>query len=240
MKNIMIAAALFLAAWWLQSDTAWTDGNASELDISAVTSVIVTGSASAVHLTTSSGGPYKAFMKSRRKGWFAFWYSSWSSDSCDMAGAMKITGTTLTIDTDFSSWSWFDEPDCRVDVSANLHEGSAVSIDQKATLTKLAGDFSSLRVESHAGDISLEGHARDVEIHGNAIQARLAFDTVHQDETITLDGNALNADISFPAGTPINYSVRGTAAFVDSILANTQGVKPAISISGNFIHARIR
>jgi len=238
MRKFLIATALIFIAFWALPGRAWTSGN--ELDIGGATSVIITGQASMIHLTTSRDAPYKAVLKSQRKGWFAIWYSSWSPDSCQMPGAMKMVGAQLQIDTGSSSWSWFDDSDCRIDITANLPAGSAVSIDQKATMSRLEGDFSSVQVKSHAGDIALEGHARDVDIQGNAIQARLDFDRVDRDETIRIDGNALKADVRFEVSTPVSYTVTGNAALVDSALTNTPGAKPAVTISGNFVHATIR
>jgi hypothetical protein len=238
-RRTWIATGLVIAAIWALPGRAWTTTN--ELDVSRITGVVIEGEAARIEIATDAGAPYKAVLRGRTEGWFSFWYSSWSGNRCELTGAMTISGSELLVNTGSQSWSLLDDGDaCGVELNVNLPAGAAVTIDQKATMSRLTGDFGALRVKSHAGDIVLDGHAGSIDIEGNAVQARLAFDRVERDETIAISGNALNAELSFPSATPIDYSVNGNAALVDSTLASTPGAKPQVRINGNFLRARIR
>ncbi|QEN88089.1 hypothetical protein FZC33_18085 [Labrys sp. KNU-23] len=208
-----------------------------EFDVGTVTAVRVTGPAGLVRLSASRGGPYRAELRSRPEGWFGFWRSNWSAGGCANAGSIRLVGTQLQVDT--GNRAWFGASDCRLELDASLPEGVAVSIEQDATSSQLSGNFASLDVDSRAGDIALDGHARTVSIEGNAIRARLSYARVDQDESITLGGNAIDAELRFAGAEAVNYAVSGHASLVDSTLPNKPGVRPAIAIKGNFLRVRI-
>jgi hypothetical protein len=236
MKNLLVIAALLLCAYWARPAKAWTEGET--LDVSAVTVVVIAGEASSVHLSTASDALYLATMKGWRKGWLSFWYSSWSSDECRSGGTMRVEGSTLYVET--GSSSWFGPSDCGYEIGINLHKGAAISIDQAAVQAQMTGDYTSIALASHAGDISLDGHATNVDVKGDAMRVRLDFETINQNETITIESKALDAYVGFADKTPISYTVTGTASYVDSTLANTPGAKPSVGIKGDFVHATIR
>ncbi|MGJ4859055.1 hypothetical protein ACN6KF_005067 [Labrys sp. La1] len=235
MRALLIAAALFITAGWMAPDRTRT--SLGEVDAGSVRSVVVTGPAGLIQLTASRDGPYRAELRSRPDGWFAFWRSSWSAGGCENAGSIRLVGTELRVDT--GNRAWFGASDCRLDLDATLPEGVAVSIEQNATSSRLSGNFASLDVDSRAGDIALDGHARTVSIEGNAIRARLSYARVDQDESITLGGNAIDAELRFAGAAAVNYAVSGHSSLVDSTLPNRPGVKPAIAIKGDFLRVRI-
>jgi hypothetical protein len=239
-KKILIAAGLFVIGCWSLPGQAWT--NVGDLDVSKITSVVVEGDAAEIHLTTRADTSYRAQLRSRPRGWFGFWVSSWAADRCEGRVSMTVSGTTLRVSTPAAGgWSLFDgDDDCRLALSANLPAGAAVSIDQNASLARLDGEFGILAIKSRAGDIAINGHARAIGIEGNAVQAKVDFDRIEGDETIGISGNALDADLRFPAGTKVDYQATGNAALVDSPVASTPGAKPQVRISGNFVRARIR
>ena len=72
------------------------------------------------------------------------------------------------------------------------------------------------------------------------MRVRLDFETINQNETITIQAKALDAYVGFADKAPISYTVTGTASHVDSALANTPGAKPSVGIKGDFVHATIR
>ncbi|CAM5776516.1 hypothetical protein LMIY3S_05566 [Labrys miyagiensis] len=238
MKRALIAVGLVVAAGWALPGRAWT--SSSELEVGSVTGVVVEGEAARIEISTDATAPYKAVMRGRTKGWFSFWYSSWSGSRCELAGAMTLSGSELLVNTGAQDWSLFDDDACNVELDVNLPPGARISIDQKATMSRLEGDFSALKVKSHAGDIALQGHAGEVDIEGNAVQARLDYDRVERNETIALSGNALNAELNFPPATAVDYQVTGNATLIDSEMASTPGARPRVRISGNFLRARIR
>ncbi|MEW9309137.1 MULTISPECIES: hypothetical protein [Labrys] len=208
-----------------------------ELDVASVTSVTVSGPSSLVRLTASRTGPYRAELRGRPDGWFGFWSSSWSGAGCTNAGSIRLVGTQLQVDT--GNGAWFGASDCRLELTATLPENVAVSIVQDATSSRLSGSFASLDVNSRAGDIALDGHARNVSIEGNAIRARLSYARIDKDESIDLGGNAIDAELRFAGAEAVNYAVSGHASLVDSALPNRPGIKPAITIKGDFLRIRI-
>ncbi|WP_448950752.1 hypothetical protein [Labrys neptuniae] len=236
MRTLLIATALIIAAGWMGPSRAWTSG--SELDVSNVRQVTITGPASLVRLTTSRDGPYRAELRGRPEGWFASWRSGWTGGGCADAGSIRLDGSELKVNT--GAGAWFGVSDCRLELSATLPEDIAVSIEQEAISSRFQGRFAALRIHSRAGDITLDGQAREVAIEGNAIRARLVYGSVGKDDSIALDGNAIDADLSFAGATAVNYAVTGRAALVDSALPNRPDAKPAIAVRGDFLRLRIR
>ncbi|SHO66633.1 hypothetical protein SAMN02745172_03292 [Pseudoxanthobacter soli DSM 19599] len=51
---------------------------------------------------------------------------------------------------------------------------------------------------------------------------------------------ALDASLSFAAGTRVSYGIDAVAAMLDSSLPNTPGAKPSISITGAYARVAIR
>ncbi|MBP0581768.1 hypothetical protein J8I29_20740 [Labrys sp. LIt4] len=235
MRTLLIIAALVIAASWMAPGGARS--SLGQLDAGSVTSVTITGPAGLIRLSAGRDGPYRAELRSRPEGWFAFWRSSWASSGCENAGSIRLDGTQLRVDT--GSRTWFGNSDCRLELTATLPENVAVSIEQDATSSHLSGSFASLDVKSRAGDIALDGHARHVSIEGNAIRARLSYTRIEQDEDIDLGGNAIDAELTFAGAEAVNYAVSGHASLVDSTLPNRPGAKPSIAIKGDFLRVRI-
>lgn len=208
------------------------------LDLSSVSNIRVSGTASDIRISAGTDGALTAQFLGERRGWGATWNSSWFSDACPARGSMRVEGDTLTVNVD-GGGRVFDWSDCAMTLTANLPAGSAVRIDQQATRTELSGDFLLIDVKSDAGDVSFAGHAQTVSVSGTALRARLAFDTVTHDETIAISGKMLDARVSFLEPTEVSYSVEAKASYVDSSLPNTPGAMPAISIRGEMAHVRI-
>ncbi|GEO84310.1 MULTISPECIES: hypothetical protein [Alphaproteobacteria] len=211
---------------------------AGPLDLSHVQTIRVEGAASDIQITARANGPRVAELKGERRGWGAVWHSGWFSDACPVNGSMRIEGQTLTVDVGKAA-RLFDWSDCTMELTANLAPEAAVIIDQKAARTRLDGDFSMIDVRSDAGDVSFKGHARAVSISGAALRAYLAYEQVTHDETIALSGKMLDATLKFITPTPVSYLVEAVASYIDSALPNTPGAKPAITIRGEMVHARI-
>lgn len=214
------------------------DSLAGPVDLSKVSTIRVVGSASDIRISTGVEGPHIAELKGERRGWGAIWHSGWFFDACPARGAMRIEGDTLIVDVG-STPRFFDWSDCTMELAADIRPGAAVIIDQKAARTRLDGDFSVVDIRSDAGDISFDGHAENLTISGAALRARITFEKVTQNETIAISGKMLDATLRFLQPTAISYLVEATASFVDSALPNTPGAKPAITIRGEMLRARI-
>ncbi|MDP9809917.1 hypothetical protein J2W42_002776 [Rhizobium tibeticum] len=231
---------LFIPAFILTLACAFADVRTpgEALDISSVRSVVISGDASDIRLTTTNTEPYRANTSARRSGWFSSWYSSWFFNGCRDRSAMRIDRTVLKIEVMQTSWT--DLSDCAPEVSANLLPGAIVRIDQQAVRARLDGDFASVAISSKAADITFDGHATGIDILGAAVRARLRYDTIRQDETVSINAQSLQADLDFGSGVPVDYSVIAKASYVDSLEASVQGARPRVSIKGDFVHARIR
>ena len=231
---------LFIPAFILTLASAFADVRATgeALDISSVRSVVISGDASDIMLTADGAGPYRAITSARRGGWFSSWYSSWFFNGCRDRSAMRIDGAVLKIQVMQTSWT--DLSDCTPEVSANLAPGTIVRIDQQAVRAQLDGDFASVAIASKAADITFDGHATGIDILGTAVRAQLRYDTIRQDETVSITAQSLQADLNFGSGVPLDYSVIAKASYVDSLEPSVPGAKPRVSIKGDYVHARIR
>lgn len=236
MRTLLSIAALVITIAWMAPGGARS--SLGQLDVSSVTAVTITGPAGLIRLSASRDGPYRAELRGQPDGWFAFWRSSWASNGCENVGSIRLDGTELRVDT--GSRAWFGASDCRLELTATLPENVAVSIEQDATSSHLSGSFASLDIKSRAGDIALDGHAHDVSIEGNAIRARLSYARIEQDESIDLGGNAIDAELRFAGAEAVNYAVSGHASLVDSALPNKPGIKPTITVKGDFLRVSIR
>ncbi|NDV87716.1 hypothetical protein GTW51_13500 [Aurantimonas aggregata] len=234
MKTALTIAVLLAATPFA---LAGDDGRQS-LDVSSVTAIAVTGDASVIDLKTAPDGPFVATLAGRRTGWFARWYSSWSTADCRPSSRMRLDGTTLVVDV--TSSSWFDLSDCTVELIATVRPQASVSVAQAASQVKLTGDFSTVTLDNEAADFALDGHAAEIALKSKALRSHLTFDKTRQSETVSIDAEALDVDLAFVAGTAISYTVTAAASMVDSALANTPGAKPAIDIRGQFVRASIR
>jgi hypothetical protein len=208
------------------------------LDISAVRTIVVSGDASDIRITTKPGEPYRAETRGRRGGWFSSWYSSWLFDSCRDRSQMHIAGTTLRVEV--TQTSWMDLSDCTPVVFANVPSGSAVRVDQQTVKARFEGDFARLGISSKAADIALEGHASTVDILGAAVRARLNYDAIRRDERIDITAQSLEAELGFGRDVPVEYTVTAKAALVDSPSPSVSGARPLVTIKGDYVHARIR
>ncbi len=207
-------------------------------DISSIRTIVITGDASSIKITTKSDEPYRATTSGRRSGWFSSWYSSWFFNVCKDESSVQIDGATLTIDVAMSAWS--DIADCSPEVSANVPPGSAVRIEQQAFMAKLKGDFASLGTSGNAADITLDGHASTVDISGAAVRANLTYDAVRRDEKIEIAAQSLDADLGFGKDVPVDYTVTAKASYIDSLVPSVPGARPLVNIRGDYVRARIR
>lgn len=211
---------------------------ASSINLNGITALRVTGSASALHLTTASQQPLTANMSTKRSGWRGFWQSAWGNGLYLGKGKMYIDGNTLVIETpDRYNFMWSD---CETTVTANLPTSTAVTIDQRASDMDLTGDYSSIHANVQAGRFTLDGHTDQLEINGAALQASAIYRTIRNTESIVITGKMLDASLHFMVPTPISYITEGTAAFVDSALPNTPNAKPSITLKGDMLRATIR
>ena len=207
------------------------------LDISAVRSVVISGEASDIRLTASDTEPYRVSTSTRRSGWFSSWYSSWFFNGCRDRSAMRIDGTVLK--NEVMQTSWTDLSDCTPEVSANLAPSTIVRIDQQAVRAQLDGDFN-VAIASKVADVTFDGQATGIDILGTAVRARLRYDTIRQNETVSITAQSLQADLGFGGGVPLDDSVIAKASYVDSLEPSVPGARPHISIKGDYVHARIR
>ncbi|OWV83615.1 hypothetical protein ATY81_24870 [Rhizobium sp. R72] len=231
---------LFIPAFILALASAFAEPRmvGETLDISAVRSVVISGEASEVRLTADDAGPYRANTSARRHGWFSSFYSSWFFNGCRDRSAMRIEGTVLKIEVMQTAWS--DLSDCTAEISANVAPDTTVRIDQQALKAELDGDFANVAIASKAADITFDGHAAGVDILGTAVRAHLRYDTIRQDETLSITAQSLQADLTFGSGVPLDYSVIAKASYVDSLEPSVPGARPRVSIKGDYVHARIR
>lgn len=212
---------------------------AGPLDTTAVERIAVKGAASRITITADPSRPFEARLTGERSGWGAAWRSAWFAHDCTPGASLVVNAGTLDVDTGRAPYD-FGLDDCTLTLSANVRPEAAVMIDQKAAAITLAGDFSSLDIRSDAGDVRVDGHADLISLSGAALRARIAFDTVRNNETIRLMGAMMEAGLTFPPGTAIAYLVEATASYIDSKLPNTPGAKPAVEIRGDMVHATIR
>ncbi len=231
---------LFIPAFILTFASAFAEPRmvGETLDVSAVRSIVISGEASEIKLTASDAGPYRAQTSARRSGWFSSWYSSWFFNGCRDRSAMRIDGTVLKIEVMQTAWT--DLSDCTPEISANIAPDVTVRIDQQALKADLTGDFAHVAIASKAADISLDGHAAGIDILGAAVRAHLRYDTIRQDETVSITAQSLQTDLTFGNGVPVDYSVIAKASYVDSLEPSVPGARPRVSIKGDFVHARIR
>ncbi|TCU15732.1 hypothetical protein [Rhizobium sullae] len=207
-------------------------------DISSIRTIVITGDASSIKITTKSDEPYRTGTSGRRSGWFSSWYSNWFFNICKDESRVELEGATLTIDVMMSAWS--DIADCSPEVSANIPPGSAVRIEQQAFMAKLSGDFASLGTSGKAADITLDGHASAVDISGAAVRASLTYDAVKRDEKIEIAAQSLDAYLGFGKDVPVDYTVTAKASYIDSLVPSVPGARPLVNIRGDYVRARIR
>lgn len=212
------------------------------IDLTGVTRLEVTGTASDIHISTRGDGAPQALLSGTRRGWGALFRSAWFASDCGGRGHMRRDGDTLKIDMGDRGgfFGWNDWDDCTLLLEARLQPEATVSITQNAARMRLDGDFSAIDVASDAGDFALAGHATRVALAGAALRARLTFERVTQTEAVLVSGAMLDASIRFLVPTAISYGVEAVASYIDSALPNTPGAKPAITIRGEMVHATIR
>lgn len=230
--------ALILLATLLSAKAANDPPPVQSLDLSSVTAIRITGEAGAIALTTVESEGLGARLSARRSGWFANWTSSWFYDDCRTASHMAIEGTTLTVD--MRATSWLDPSECQVELTANLRKGIAVAIDQMASQVRLKGDFAALSLNAKAADLTFEGHAGSLDLRGEAMRSHLTFARTDGNETIAIHARSLDTRLAFAPGTKISYTVKATAALVDSALPDTPGAEPRIAITGDYVRTTIR
>ncbi len=234
MRHILWALALMAAL----PELALASEDDRGRDLSAVTSVRITGDASKIKLTAGDAASYGMTLKTQRKGWFDGWQSGWFYDDCAGASTVKLEGTTLAVA--MVSSNWYSLSDCVVDAQISVPQGVDVSIDQSASMLHLEGSFSNLRVSGSALDVSLDGHASRVSLIGSAMRARLSYTRLDNNEQVDISSKALMADLEFGPEAKVHYTVTGEANFVDSRLENRPDGGIKVKIDGSFIRATIR
>ncbi|MDQ0454342.1 hypothetical protein [Rhizobium paknamense] len=208
------------------------------VDLSGITGIRVTGQASRISLTTRADAPLTAQLSERREGWGSIWRSAWTGETCAAGVGMRREGGDLVVEMGDHS-RLFDWSDCTLELTANLAPEAAVAIHQQAAEVALAGDFSTADIQANAGDVTVNGHVSHLSLSGAALRAAASFATIRHDETIALAGKMMDVTLRFLTPTPISYAVATTASFIDSRLPNTPGAKPAITIKGEMVRARI-
>ncbi len=233
---IIITIPLLLLTLVSSYADGWRVGET--LDVSAIRSVVITGDASSIRITTDAGEPYQAETRGRRDGWFSRWYSSWFFNGCEDQSRMRIDGTTLNIAV--ASTRWFDLSDCSPEVSANIPAGGSVEIDQQAVMARLEGDFARLGLTSKAADLTLSGHASTVKIDSAALRAHLVYDMLRDDETIDVTAHSVDSYLDFGKPVPVDYTVTANASLIDSARPSVAGAKPAVTIKAEYARTTIR
>ncbi|WP_027485928.1 hypothetical protein [Allorhizobium undicola] len=233
LTGFIVLATLDRAVAFRSSATALAEVN----DLAGITSISIAGEASHISLATAPGQPFTASLSERRDGWGAVWRSAWSQGSCASGASLRRDGNELIVDTGHRpamDWS-----DCTLELTANLPPEVSVLVRQKAARIDMAGDFDQADIDAAAGDVSFTGHARELALSGAAMRAKAVYSSVRNDETIRLSGRMMDATLRFLTPTPVSYAVEATASFIDSRLPNVPGAKPAISIKGDMVRARI-
>lgn len=238
---IIAIFSIFGAGGWQSSSAA---AHVQSLDLARVERIEVNGQGANLRISAKTSAPFTAELESRRHGWGALWRSVWVGDVCAGGTSMRIDGITLKVDVGrrWPSgwwWDWSDWSDCTATLTANLPPQAFVKIDQDASKVVLTGDFSTVEVNSTAGDVAIDGHVDVLSLSGAALRARVVYEKVMNNESIAISGKMLDASLRFMMATPISYRVESTMSYVDSHLPNTPGAKPAIRIHGDMAHVVI-
>ncbi len=214
----------------------WKTGEV--LDVSAIRSIVISGDASSIRISTKADEPYRAETRGRRDGWFTGWYSSWFFNGCEDHSRMQIDGTTLTIAV--ASARWFDLSDCSPEVVANIPVGGSIRVDQQAVMARFEGEFASLGLASKAADITLQGHASRVVIDSAAVRAHLVYDRLSADETVDVVAHAIDSYLEFGKDVAVDYTVTAKASLIDSARPSAAGAKPLVTIKAEYARTTIR
>ncbi|OCJ13951.1 hypothetical protein A6U87_26960 [Rhizobium sp. AC44/96] len=220
--------------------SAFADGwkTGEVLDVSAIRSVVISGDASSIKISTKPEEPYRAETRGRRDGWFSRWYSSWFFNGCQDQSRMQIEGTKLRIAV--ASSKWFDLSDCSPEVLANIPPGGAVRVDQQAVMARFDGDFASLGLAAKAADITLQGHVSSVSIDSAAVRAHLVYDRLTADETVAVIAYSIDSYFDFGKDVPVDYTVTAKASLIDSARPSVAGAKPVVTIKAEYARTTIR
>jgi hypothetical protein len=213
--------------------------------LTAITQVRIHGAASVVHLSTRAEAPWGAQLYTHRAGWGGFWRSAWATGGCGDKGTLDVVGSTLHVnlpgnESVWGGWGHWGEPDCTLELQVQLPAGVRVDVDQQASRLTMDGDFSTVSIQSRAGDVALRGHASALSVSGDALRARIDYTRVQHDETLAFQGQAMDLDLRMPPATPIHYLVEAHASLVNSSLPNTPGAMPSITVRGDMVRATIR
>lgn len=207
---------------------------AKTADTTGINKIILSGSASMIHLTTNTEQPMLATLQSKPDGWL----SGWFYNTCETNGTIKTQAQTLTIITQEQALNdWYE---CTPYVQVNLPRGVAVSINQPTFKADLQGQLANLNIRTRAADISLQGSVRIATIRGEALRTVLTLDENNETEKVDIAGRALDSSLYFPAGTKLSYRIDAKASSLDTKLPNTSGAKPEILISGDYIRTTIK
>lgn len=231
---------LFVALLAIGSIAGSTTISAAEgpFDISGVKRVDIDGDASNVHLTTAASQPYQAALTTNRASWFGSLYSLWFFEDCRKDSEITVIDQTLKIRVSSTVTTKFS--DCDASIIANVPEGADIVVAQTATKLTLDGRYNSVKLASKFADFRLEGHAANILADSVALKAIIHFTSLENNENITLNSKAVDADIRFEKAPKISYRVEATASTVDSTLENTPGSKPEIDIKAQYARAVIR
>lgn len=235
---MMIIITIPLLLFTLVSSYAdgWRMGET--IDVSAIRSIVITGDASSIRISTNTDNPYRAETRGRREGWFSRWYSSWFFSGCEDQSRMTVNGPTLSIAV--ASGQWFNLSDCSSEVVANIPPGGSIQVNQQAVMARFEGEFEKLRLSSNAADVTLQGHASSVEINSDALRARLVYDKLDADETIDVRARSVDSYLDFGKDAPVDYTVTAAASLIDSARPSVTGAKPAVTIRAQFARTTIR
>lgn len=234
MNRKAIAATLVIASMAI---AASAPPDKTHMDTSGVRKVVISGSASSLRLTAGETAPYRASVRSRRKGWFARWYTNWFFNGCASAGLMRVEDNVLLVDV--PSAGGFDFDDCIVEIEASIPSGTSVTIGHKAVKASLSGSYGAISLRSHAADFSFDGTAGSVDLISEALRANADF-SGGSVETLSIAGEALDASLDFAEGASVSYDIEATASFIDSTIENDPRGDTSVQIKGRFVRATIR
>ncbi len=102
------------------------------------------------------------------------------------------------------------------------------------------GDFAGVAISSKATDITFDGHATGIDILGAAVHG-YAYDTIRQDETVSINARSHPGGSRLPGSVPVDYSVIAKAVPMSIAWSRVCPAPGRASASrGDFVHARIR
>lgn len=207
------------------------------LDLAGIKAVAITGDAAAVTLTARPGGVPEARLAARRSGWFSRWYSSWFYNDCRTKSRMWREGAVLHVEV--AQPGLMESSDCEVELTASLPPGVKVDIALAAVQARLDGRFSTLDVETRAGNIAFDGALERADLRGTAMRAVLDVGE-GVPRAVTFAVGSLDATLDLGPAPRVGWRVGAKAALVDTALPNDPAAGTQVAVSGDYVRLSIR